>query len=55
MDGPKQINDFQPLTIDQIRDPGAVREDFGDELSQLAFTERLLMLLEDIRAHAGRA
>ncbi|MFP3506301.1 hypothetical protein [Burkholderia sp. SIMBA_062] len=49
MDDTQHHNDFPPLTIDQICDPGAaVREDFGDELSRADFTENLLMRLEDI-------
>ncbi|MBU9692320.1 MULTISPECIES: hypothetical protein [Burkholderia cepacia complex] len=49
MDDIKQHDDFPPLTIDQIRDLAtAVREDFGGNLSHIAFTENLLMLLEDI-------
>ncbi|AOJ67964.1 MULTISPECIES: hypothetical protein [Burkholderia] len=42
-------NDFPPLTIDQMRDLAvAVREDFGGNLSQSEFADRLLMLLEDV-------
>ncbi|ELW9526732.1 hypothetical protein SIO92_000966 [Burkholderia cenocepacia] len=49
MDDIQHPNDFPPLTIEQIRDlTTAVREDFGGDLSRAAFTEKLLLLLEDV-------
>ncbi|MCA8112543.1 hypothetical protein [Burkholderia cepacia] len=49
MDDTQDPRDFPPLTIDQIHDlAAAVREDYGENLSQLIFTEWLLMLLEDV-------
>ncbi|MCO8612901.1 hypothetical protein KGP95_20690 [Burkholderia multivorans] len=49
MDDIQHPYDFPPLTIHQIRALAtAVREDFGGNLSRIAFTENLLMLLEDI-------
>ncbi|RQZ14155.1 hypothetical protein DIE15_19875 [Burkholderia sp. Bp9031] len=49
MDDTQHHDDFPPLTIDQIRDlPTAVHKDFGGKLSRADFTEKLLMLLEDI-------
>ncbi|MCO8323086.1 hypothetical protein ABEG10_04560 [Burkholderia cenocepacia] len=49
MDDIKHPNDFPPLTVDQIHDlTTAVREDLGGDLSRAAFTEKLLLLLEDV-------
>lgn len=45
----QHLNDFPPLAIDQICDlAAAVCEDCGGKLPRAEFTERLLMLLEDI-------
>ncbi|HFT8009238.1 TPA: hypothetical protein ACU9T0_001054 [Burkholderia cenocepacia] len=42
-------DDFPSVTIDQIRDlAAAVQEDFGPDLSRIAFADKLLLLLEDV-------
>ncbi|HDR9757425.1 TPA: hypothetical protein ACK3Q6_003579 [Burkholderia cepacia] len=49
MDDIKHHDDFPPLTPEQIHDlAAAVREDFGGNLSREAFTEKLLLFLEDV-------
>ncbi|AVR11550.1 hypothetical protein [Burkholderia thailandensis] len=49
MDDTKHPNDFPPLTIEQICElAAAVCDDFGGDLPRAAFTERLLLLLEDV-------
>lgn len=49
MDDLRHYDDFSPLTVEQTRDLAvAVGDDFGGKLSRADFTERLLMVLEDI-------
>ncbi|HDR8955404.1 hypothetical protein [Burkholderia vietnamiensis] len=49
MDDIKHPYDFPPLTIEQICDLAtAVRDNFGGDLSREAFTEKLLLFLEDV-------
>ncbi|RQR56118.1 hypothetical protein DIE18_26260 [Burkholderia sp. Bp9125] len=49
MDETQCLHDFLQLTIDQIRELAtAVFDDFGGDLSRAAFTEKLLLLLEDV-------
>lgn len=49
MNDTQHLNDLPPLTIDQMRDLAtAICENFGPGLSRADFTERLLMLLEDV-------
>ncbi|WP_175866081.1 hypothetical protein [Burkholderia contaminans] len=49
MDDIKHPNDFPPLSSGQIHDLAtAVREGFGGDLSREAFTEKLLLFLEDV-------
>ncbi|MCW5141615.1 hypothetical protein B7L29_001670 [Burkholderia cenocepacia] len=49
MDDIKHPNDFAPLTIEQICElAAAVCDDFGGDLPRAAFTEKLLLLLEDV-------
>ncbi|MEK2600907.1 hypothetical protein [Burkholderia arboris] len=49
MNDTQRLNNFPPLTNEQICDLAtAVRGDFGGDLSREDFTEKLLLLLEDI-------
>ncbi|KGC58608.1 hypothetical protein Y024_274 [Burkholderia pseudomallei TSV44] len=49
MDDIKHPNDFPPLTIEQICELAAAAcDDFGGDLPRAAFTEKLLLLLEDV-------
>ncbi|MBP0608395.1 MULTISPECIES: hypothetical protein [Burkholderia] len=49
MDNTLHFDDLTLLTIDRVCDlTTAVREDFGGDLSRAAFTEKLLLLLEDV-------
>ncbi|VBI17623.1 Uncharacterised protein [Burkholderia pseudomallei] len=49
MDETQHPNNFPTLTNEQICELAtAVRDDFGSGLSREAFTEKLLLLLEDV-------
>ncbi|WP_082721464.1 hypothetical protein [Burkholderia latens] len=49
MDDTQHPNNFPLLTIDHICDlAAAVCDDFGGDLSREAFTDKLLLLLEDV-------
>lgn len=49
MDDIQHPNNFRTLTNEQVCDLAtAVRDDFGGDLSREAFTEKLLLLLEDV-------
>ncbi|MDN7644689.1 hypothetical protein [Burkholderia cenocepacia] len=49
MNDTQRPNDFPPLTNEQICElAAAVCDDFGGDLARAAFTEKLLLLLEDV-------
>lgn len=49
MDETQHPNNFPTLTNEQIRELSTVvRDDFGGDLSRAAFTEKLLLLFEDV-------
>lgn len=49
MDDIKHPNDFPPLTTDQIQGlVESIQDAFGGDFSRTAFTNHLLLLLEDV-------